>query len=31
MDTGISCGVRLTIMDIETKEYWQNECESDFD
>ena len=31
MDTGISCGGRLTIMDIETKEYWQSECESDID
>ncbi len=31
MDTGISCGGRLTIMDIETKEYWQSGCESDID
>ena len=31
LDTGICCGGRLTLMNIETKEFWQSQCESDSD
>ena len=27
LDTGISCGGKLTLMNIDTKDFWQSECE----